>query len=113
MEERCSWVGRRRAPMAAAARHQPPARFVSEQIMNFRWSVVVLATLIAASPLLAQLPSTTRVAAPGGEIVITALGHASVQIEQVGKVIIVDPVANQTDLSLAKPADLILVTDIH
>ncbi len=81
--------------------------------MNSRWSVVVLATLMVASPLFAQLPSTTRVPAAGGDIVITALGHASVQIEQGGKVIIVDPVANQTDLSQAKPADLILVTDIH
>ena len=81
--------------------------------MNSRWSVVALATRMAASPLFAQLPSTTRVPAAGGEIVITALGHASVQIEQGGKVILVDPVRNQTDLSQAKPADLILVTDIH
>jgi L-ascorbate metabolism protein UlaG (beta-lactamase superfamily) len=81
--------------------------------MNSRWSVVVLATLMSASPLFAQLPSTTRIPVTGGEIVITALGHASVQIEQGGKVILVDPVASQTDLSQAKPADLILVTDIH
>src|SRR5258706_10726555 len=51
--------------------------------------------------------------AVGGPIVITALGHASVQIEEGGKVIIVDPVAMMADLSKAKPADLILVTDIH
>ena len=81
--------------------------------MNSRWSVVALATLMAASPLFAQLPSTTRVPAAGSEIVITALGHASVQIEQGGKIILVDPVRNQTDLSHVKPADLILVTDIH
>ena len=80
--------------------------------MNFRLSVVVLLTVMVV-PLWAQIPSTTRVPATGGEIVITALGHASVQIEQGGKVIIVDPVTNQADLSQAKPADLILVTDIH
>src|SRR4029434_432244 len=46
-------------------------------------------------------------------ITITALGHASVQVEQGGKVVIVDPVTMMADLSKAKPADLILVTDIH
>ena len=81
--------------------------------MNLRLSLVVLFLIMAVAPLQSQIPSTTRVPASGGEIVITALGHASVQIEQAGKVIIVDPVANQADLSLAKPADLILVTDIH
>jgi L-ascorbate metabolism protein UlaG (beta-lactamase superfamily) len=81
--------------------------------MNIRWSLAVLSTLAAAAPLWAQAPSTTRVPATGGDIVITALGHASVQFEQGGKVIIVDPVANQADLSQAKPADLILVTHIH
>jgi L-ascorbate metabolism protein UlaG (beta-lactamase superfamily) len=74
---------------------------------------VALLVLMAASAAHAQLPSTTTVEAPGGAIVITALGHASVQIEQGGKVIIVDPVAMMADLSKAKPADMILVTDIH
>src|SRR5260370_9369869 len=73
------------------------------------------ALLIAVTTTLewAQVPSTTRVPAVGGEIVITALGHASVQIEHGGKVITVDPVMDQADLSKAKQADLILVTDIH
>ncbi len=61
----------------------------------------------------AQAPSTTSIPAKGGDITITALGHASVQLEQGGKVILVDPVGAQTDLSKAKPADLILVSDIH
>jgi L-ascorbate metabolism protein UlaG (beta-lactamase superfamily) len=74
---------------------------------------VALSIVMAAAPVRAQTPSTTRVLATGGEIVITALGHASVQIEQGGKVIIVDPVSSQADLSRAKRADLILVTDIH
>jgi L-ascorbate metabolism protein UlaG (beta-lactamase superfamily) len=69
--------------------------------------------LVAAALVRAQTPSTTSVPAAGGDIAITALGHASVQLEQGGKVILVDPVASQTDLSKAKQADLILVTDIH
>jgi L-ascorbate metabolism protein UlaG (beta-lactamase superfamily) len=80
--------------------------------MRLRWSVVLL-VFMAVAVGRAQLPTSTTVAAPGGDIVITALGHASVQIEQGGKVIIVDPVTMMADLSKAKPADLILVTDIH
>ena len=81
--------------------------------MALRLTLGVVSAAMVAALLQAQNPSTTRVPATGGEIVITALGHASVQFEQAGKVIIVDPVANQADLSQAKPADLILVTDIH
>ena len=80
--------------------------------MRLRWSVALL-VVITASVGQAQMPSTTSVAAAGGAIMITALGHASVQIEQGGKVVIVDPVTGMADLSKAKPADLILVTDIH
>ena len=72
-----------------------------------------LFVLVLAAAVRAQLPSTTSVEAPGGAITITALGHASVQVEQGGKVVLVDPVAQMADLSKAKPADLILVTDIH
>jgi L-ascorbate metabolism protein UlaG (beta-lactamase superfamily)/quercetin dioxygenase-like cupin family protein len=54
-------------------------------------------------------------AAPSGsrspdDIVVTPLLHASVQLEYGGKVIQVDP-WSQADLTRAKPADLILVTD--
>ena len=80
--------------------------------MKLRLSVA-LCIVLAVSIGRAQAPTTTTVMAAGGPIVITALGHASVQIEQGGKVIIVDPVAMMADLSKAKPADLILVTDIH
>ena len=73
----------------------------------------VLLIVMVSSLAHAQMPSTTSVPASGGDIVITALGHASVQFEQGGKVIIVDPVTKPADLSRAKPADLILVTDIH
>lgn len=69
--------------------------------------------VLAAAAVAAQAPSTTSLPAAGGDIVVTALGHASVQIEHAGKTILVDPVAAQTDLSKAKPADVIFVTDIH
>jgi L-ascorbate metabolism protein UlaG (beta-lactamase superfamily) len=45
-----------------------------------------------------------------GDIEITPLIHSSVQLEHAGKVIQVDP-WSAGDLSRAKPADLILVTD--
>jgi len=47
-------------------------------------------------------------AQPG--LAITPLLHASVQIEAAGRVVQIDP-WSKADLSLAKPADLILVTD--
>ena len=49
--------------------------------------------------------------AANGNITITPIQHASVQVEYGGKVIQVDPA--QGDFSKAKPADLVLVTDIH
>jgi L-ascorbate metabolism protein UlaG (beta-lactamase superfamily) len=51
-----------------------------------------------------------RVAATGGDIEITPIIHSSVQLEHAGKVIQVDP-WSLGDLSSAKPADLILITD--
>jgi len=47
---------------------------------------------------------------PPDDVVVTPLLHASVQLEYGGKVIQVDP-WSQADLTRAKPADLILVTD--
>ena len=51
-----------------------------------------------------------KVPAAGGDITITPIIHSSIQIEHAGKVIQVDP-WSLGDLSRAKPADLILVTD--
>src|SRR3984893_9372253 len=51
------------------------------------------------------------VPATGGNITITPIQHATVQVEYGGKVIQVDPA--QGDLTKAKPGDLVLVTDIH
>jgi L-ascorbate metabolism protein UlaG (beta-lactamase superfamily) len=48
--------------------------------------------------------------APAGEIAITPLIHSSIQIEHAGLVIQIDP-WSLGNLSAAKPADLILITD--
>ena len=80
--------------------------------MQLRWSVALMVVL-AASAAQAQAPLTTKVAGAGGALVITALGHGSVQIEFGTRVVIVDPASMFADLSRAKPADLILITDIH
>lgn len=81
--------------------------------MKLRYASALFMLILASSALRAQLPGTTTVQSPNGAITITALGHASVQIEQGDKVVLVDPVGMMADLSKAKPADLILVTDIH
>jgi L-ascorbate metabolism protein UlaG (beta-lactamase superfamily) len=75
--------------------------------MSLALSGSFLLTAIASS-VVAQ--SSSRIAADGGDIVFTAMVHASAQIEHAGTVIYVDP-WSAGDLSGAKPADLILVTD--
>ncbi|MDH4064847.1 MAG: MBL fold metallo-hydrolase [Acidobacteriota bacterium] len=77
------------------------------------FGVVVL--VVTFAPLVVSFEArATRVtdvyAAPSGDILITPLIHSSVQIEHAGTVIQIDP-WSQGDLSQAKPADLILVTD--
>jgi L-ascorbate metabolism protein UlaG (beta-lactamase superfamily) len=61
-------------------------------------------------------PATPATSAPPtsqeGEVTITPITHASLQLEYGGKVIHVDP-TSAGDYSTAKQADLILVTDIH
>ena len=54
--------------------------------------------------------SSDRIAAEGGDIVITPILHSSVQIEHGGKVVHIDP-WSAGDLASAKPADPIMVTD--
>ncbi len=71
-----------------------------------RWFMAVLAALSPA--VLAS--AADRFPATGGDIEITPIIHASVQIEHAGKVIQVDP-WSVGDLSRAKRADLILITD--
>jgi L-ascorbate metabolism protein UlaG (beta-lactamase superfamily) len=64
--------------------------------------VAVLGATIAAD----TIPAT------GGNIELTPMAHAHVQIEFGGKVIHIDPSA-QANFAGAKPADLVLITDIH
>jgi L-ascorbate metabolism protein UlaG (beta-lactamase superfamily) len=68
--------------------------------------MAILAALAGATLALAA----DKFPADGGDIEITPIIHASVQIEYAGKVIQVDP-WSAGNLSRAKPADLILVTD--
>jgi len=71
----------------------------------------VLALVLLAGGLAAQTASD-KIPATGGDILITPITHASVQIEHAGKVIQVDP-WGQGDYSKAKAADLVLLTDNH
>ncbi len=68
---------------------------------------VIAATLVAGASLVA---SDRFPAASGGDIEITTFLHSSVQVEHAGVVIQVDP-WSAADLSKAKPADLILISD--
>ena len=88
--------------------------------MNMRLVVtIVLAIGLAAAVMAAD--QTDKLPASGGDITIAPIMHSSVQIEYAGKVIQVDPVAKYDDVELPllgkfdalKPADLILITDIH
>jgi len=71
--------------------------------------VSTLAFSLTLLPAIVQAQSV--VPAAGGNITITPIQHAGVQVEQGGKVIQVDPA--QGDVSKAKPGDVVLVTDIH
>jgi L-ascorbate metabolism protein UlaG (beta-lactamase superfamily) len=67
--------------------------------------------MMRAAVLLAALAmASDKVPAAGGDITITPLIHASLQIEHAGKVIQVDP-WSMLDLGRYKKADLILITD--
>jgi L-ascorbate metabolism protein UlaG (beta-lactamase superfamily) len=68
------------------------------------------ALIVLAGATLNAADNEMRVRATGGDIVITSLAHASVQLEHAGKVIQLDPWSG-ADLSKAKPADLVLITD--
>jgi L-ascorbate metabolism protein UlaG (beta-lactamase superfamily) len=70
----------------------------------------MFAFVIAASVALGAVTDT--IPATGGNIEVTPIAHATVQIEHGGKVIVVDP-APPADVSKAKQADLVVITDIH
>jgi L-ascorbate metabolism protein UlaG (beta-lactamase superfamily) len=71
-----------------------------------------LGLIFATAGAVVVAAQTDTIPATGGDIQITAMMRMSVQIEHAGIVIQVDPTAEGLD-SQAKPADLILVTDIH
>ena len=66
---------------------------------------------ITAGLLPGVVSAQNTIPASGGDITITPLQHASVQVEHAGTIIQVDPAMG--DLAKARPADLVLVTDIH
>jgi|SRR6185503_3607557 len=70
---------------------------------------LALAVVVAAL-LTITLGAADRFPATGGDIEITPIIHSSLQIEHAGKVIQIDP-WSAGDLSNAKMADLILITD--
>jgi L-ascorbate metabolism protein UlaG (beta-lactamase superfamily) len=72
---------------------------------------VMLSLVMAMGLMTGQASAQSTIPAGEGPITITAIQHASVQIEHAGKVIQVDPA--QGDMTKAKQADLVLVTDIH
>jgi L-ascorbate metabolism protein UlaG (beta-lactamase superfamily) len=71
---------------------------------------VLLGALLLAIPVAGAQASDT-IPAEGGDIVITPIAHASVQLSFGGKLIYVDPA--QGDYAGKPQGDLILITDIH
>lgn len=69
-------------------------------------------SLAVVAGIAAHLLAGDTIPAAGGDIEVTPITHGNVQVEHTGRVIIVDP-WSRGDLTRAKPADLILVTDIH
>lgn len=98
------------------------------RLARLAFALIVASSLLACAPQPTQnqtaapanttQPSPTATSTPesttltDGDITITPIMHASLQIEYGGKVIHVDP-TSPGDYSKAKQADLILVTDIH
>lgn len=81
-------------------------RFTHISASSFAQALLAATCLTAA--IAAAAPDTYP--ASGGDIQITPFLHSSVQVEHAGKVIHIDP-WSVSDLSRAKPADLILITD--
>lgn len=67
--------------------------------------IALVAGLVAAV-------SAETLPAQGGNIELTPMAHAHVQVEYAGKVIQIDPSA-QANLASAKAADIVLITDVH
>ena len=72
-----------------------------------KWfGVFMLVAALGATMAADTIPAT------GGNIEITPMTHAHVQVEFGGKVLQVDP-TNMSNLAAAKPADIVFVTDVH
>jgi L-ascorbate metabolism protein UlaG (beta-lactamase superfamily) len=78
----------------------------------FKRRTLVVFIAMAVAPAQAQtLPDRTSIEGAAGAITITPMTHASVQVEYRGTIVQIDPAMG--DMQKSKPADLILVTDIH
>src|SRR5262245_54476405 len=75
---------------------------------------VAFASVASVAVLSAQsgLPKPDTLAATGGDITISPLNHATLQLKWNGHVILVDPTGQANYTGLDAP-DIILVTDIH
>ena len=74
--------------------------------MKLRVVLVVMALAISQAGLKTRLYAQDKY----GDVTITTFTHSDIQLEYQGKVIHIDP-WSVSDLSKAKPADLILITD--
>jgi L-ascorbate metabolism protein UlaG (beta-lactamase superfamily)/quercetin dioxygenase-like cupin family protein len=96
---------------------EAPVDVTQGQVLNLKGGVkhtftntgTVTATIVEVFGK-APAPAATASPASGGDLTIAPLLHSSVQLEAGGKVVQIDP-WSRGDLSRAKPADLILVTD--
>src|SRR5947209_322691 len=73
----------------------------------------VLLVAVFAVAILSPLVLGDRIPAARGDIQITPIGHAAVQVEYGGQVIRVDPWSESVSLGKAKPADLVLATHVQ
>jgi L-ascorbate metabolism protein UlaG (beta-lactamase superfamily) len=78
--------------------------------VRFGLSAIALAAVATLAS--AQARASDTIPANGGNITITPINHATLQIAHASHVIDVDPVAQGNYTNLAAP-DIILITDIH
>jgi Beta-lactamase superfamily domain len=81
-----------------------------EELEMTRRTLPLTSVAVGLALLPAWLLAADTFPARGGPVTITTFVHSSVQLEHAGLVVQVDP-WSVADLSRAKPADLILVTD--
>jgi L-ascorbate metabolism protein UlaG (beta-lactamase superfamily) len=81
-------------------------RVPEEGLMRLWIGLLALVAALGVKVVADTIPAT------GGNIELTPMAHAHVQVEFGGKVIHIDP-SNQANPAAAKPADIVLITDIH